>query len=129
MKINMEISKEIGGRLVEFMNYKRLDKGSLSEKLEIEKSTFSNYLSGNRKWPVKIIHDLNILFHDLNIEWLLTGEGHMIKGYRATNENSYVNEGKPPDKYMEKYIKSLEDEVEFLRAQLDKSYAQKRKAQ
>lgn len=61
-----------------------LSQAEFSEKVGIKPSQVSEMLNGKRKISERTIHNIVEAFPDLNINWLLTGEGEMLKSDRVT---------------------------------------------
>lgn len=61
-----------------------LSQAEFSEKVGIKPSQVSEMLNGKRKISERTIHNIVEAFPDLNINWLLTGEGEMLKSDRMS---------------------------------------------
>ena len=66
-------------RLDEFMRIKKVSRTALAEQLGSSQPTISAILSGKRSLSRGMIARIGDLYPDLNTEWLLTGEGEMIR--------------------------------------------------
>lgn len=66
-------------RLVLFMKEEGLTQSSLSKKIGVSQSTIATLIKRNKGFNADILESLSIVFSDLNINWLLTGDGEMIK--------------------------------------------------
>lgn len=112
-------------RLIKYLEYKRFKNIDVSRTMKINQQNISNYINGTRKLSVDFIQQFVDKYNDISVEWLITGKGNMLKSeYKQNDKLSHVNEGSV---YEKKYIDRLENEIEFLRSQLDNQY-QKRKS-
>ena len=59
------------------MNFKNINAGELSVRLEVQRSNISHILNGRNKPSAAFIEKMLNVFPDLNARWLLTGEGNM----------------------------------------------------
>lgn len=73
-------NKDITGRIKELMDYKGLNSHSLSQKLGYKSSEKISRLfrASDAKPSYDIIYDIANLF-EINIDWLITGRGKMLK--------------------------------------------------
>ena len=62
-------------RLKFLINQKKLSNAELAEKIGIQKSTVSHLLSGRNKPGFDFLNKLVKVFPDINLRWLITGEG------------------------------------------------------
>ena len=62
-------------RLSFLMHHYDLDAAALAERLQIQKSAVSHLLSGRNKPRFDILSRFALSFPDLNLRWLLTGDG------------------------------------------------------
>ena len=64
-------------RIQKYMDFKNINAGELSVKLEVQRSNISHILNGRNKPSAAFIEKMLNVFQDLNARWLLTGEGNM----------------------------------------------------
>ena len=64
-------------RIQKYMDFKNINAGELSVKLEVQRSNISHILNGRNKPSAAFIEKMLNVFPDLNARWLLTGEGNM----------------------------------------------------
>jgi hypothetical protein len=57
----------------------------------IEKADFSRMMSGKRKVSQRCIDNLLLHFPEINEQWLITGEGEMLKSNSAFAENHSIS--------------------------------------
>ena len=90
-------------RLTEFMNLRKVNTRKLSIELGYEspEKLYRLFRDKNAKPSIDIVEDISNKFDELNIEWLLTGKGEMIKKtpFKYGNippSNSTLNENSVP---------------------------------
>ncbi|WP_321331813.1 hypothetical protein [uncultured Bacteroides sp.] len=66
----------------------------------------NGYLNSTKNFSLETLEDIIKLYPDLNIEWLLTGEGSMLKDGPIT-----VVDSSPEDIRLKDEVKSLKDEL------------------
>jgi transcriptional regulator with XRE-family HTH domain len=78
-------------RLLQLLNYLGLTATRFADEIGVQRSGISHILSGRNQpsydFLVKTLHK----FPEIDIEWLITGHGEIIKQSTGTN-NSYVKE-------------------------------------
>ncbi len=75
---NMNNLVEIGKRLKEFLDYKKMKVNELGRMSDTSGTQIYNIVKGKKYGVDKFISVVNAL-PDLNIYWLLFGDGHMLK--------------------------------------------------
>lgn len=79
VKIIMETEFQMfGDRLKLLREIKRLTQDKLANLTQTSKGNISNYESNNRKPGSEFLSSLSKTYPDININWLLTGEGSMF---------------------------------------------------
>lgn len=69
---------DIVSRLIEFKNSTGLTNSQFADKAEIARPTLSQFINGrNKRLSDELISKLHVAFPELNISWLLFGEGGM----------------------------------------------------
>ncbi len=71
-------------RLRELMDHYDLTAQDLARRLDLQKSAVSHLLSGRNKPRFDILARFARAFPDLNMRWLLTGEGRMLRSPTPT---------------------------------------------
>jgi hypothetical protein len=83
-------------RIKRLMQYFQLNQTEMAAKIGINQSNFSGTLSGKRPCGNGIIDKVIISFPEINREWLLYGEGEMLKStpgvqqHNVNGNNNYV---------------------------------------
>jgi len=81
---------DIVSRLVAFRDYKRLSNSQFADTAGIPRPTLSQFLNGrNKRMSDDLTAKIHSAFPELNIMWLLFGEGDMI-----IDSNIKISEGK-----------------------------------
>lgn len=80
-------SNQLIERIKYIMDKNGMSISEFSKKADINQSNMSNMLSGKRKIGDAIINKI-VLSFDINKEWLLTGEGEMLKKTKSSKSNA-----------------------------------------
>ena len=82
------MNNDIVSRIKEFMEYKSLNSLTLSNKLGYKSSEKLSRLfrGGNAKPSYEIIYDISNMF-EINVDWLITGRGSMLRDSQTPEEN------------------------------------------
>ena len=68
-------------RLKLIMDREKLTTGNFADKIGVAPATISHILSGRNKYPsADVLLRLHESYPDVDLNWLLTGEGMMVKG-------------------------------------------------
>ena len=67
-------------RLKLYLKNRSLKNRELASILNMSETTLNNKLNGNRGMDLDTLLNVIIHFEDLSVEWLLRGDGNMIKG-------------------------------------------------
>lgn len=68
-------------RLKKIMERETLTPGNFADKIGVAPATISHILSGRNKYPsAEVLLRLHDSYPDVDLNWLLTGEGMMVKG-------------------------------------------------
>lgn len=81
----------VGQRLSEFMKYKRISQAKMAEALGTGQSAISAAIRGTRQITTGMTARIQAIHPELNIEWLKTGEGEMIREETPSPEISYTD--------------------------------------
>ncbi len=96
----------IKDRLKMIMEREKLTTGAFAESIGVAQATISHILRERNKYPsTEVILRLHQRYSDINLEWLLTGEGEMSNGTSspaaASPDSNYplftVDAGNPSD--------------------------------
>lgn len=67
-------------RVIAIKDYKMLSVNKFAEKVGMAQTTVNNYFIGKRAVSLELIYAVLNAFEDISAEWLLRGEGAMLKG-------------------------------------------------
>lgn len=101
-------------RIIEFKDYLGVSKKAFAEKIGMEQTTVNNQLIGKRSVSFDLIISIVDTFPDISAEWLLRGEGEMLRLDTNKNNISLIN----VDGDLKTDIE-MEREIRRLRASLD----------
>jgi len=79
--------------IVEYLKYKGISINKFSNEIGVSNSYFSKQIKENGSIGSKIIQEIVKKYEDLSIEWLLTGNGEMLK---SEKEVVYLKNDKEP---------------------------------
>ena len=103
----------IKDRFKMIMEREKLTAAAFAESIDVAQATISHILGSRNKYPsTEVILKLHKKYSDINLEWLLTGEGYMLN----TNEKGPVN--------LETYITVSREAWEVIKKQADGLNAQ-----
>jgi transcriptional regulator with XRE-family HTH domain len=92
-------------RFQTILNLEKISAAQLAAILGIQRSTLSNILGGRNNPSYEVIHGLLTKLPNLNIDWLLTGEGqpyrNMLKNFRGDVISKEKNEGQNSSENLE----------------------------
>lgn len=71
--------REIAKRLSLYLMYKNLSGNAFSVRIGINQSNLSKMLNGKQPISEKTLYKISSTFPELNMEWLRTGEGEMLR--------------------------------------------------
>ena len=102
-------------RLLEYLNYKGISENKATVDCQLSQGLLYRAKTGKADIGGKSIEKVSAQYPDLNILWLLTGEGSMLKG----DQPEIPAEEKPTSKsllieYLERRVAELEGKVERL---------------
>lgn len=96
----------VNNRIRDYLKFK----GIIIQQFEISIERTNGYLSHTKSPTANVLSDIIRVYSDLNIEWLITGYGQMLK----TEKHNYVSiASEPSEQYQnttQKYIQQLENE-------------------
>ena len=85
-------------RLQQFLKAYGLTSSELAQKLGVQKSSISHLLSGRNKPSFDFLSKFARTFPEINLRWLLTGEGDMHYPTPAVNEKNKETENETAGK-------------------------------
>ncbi|MBP1645475.1 MAG: transcriptional regulator [Bacteroidetes bacterium] len=114
----MENTTKIITRLFQYAEYKRINFNQISIKIGVSNSYFSKMEKNNGSLGEEIIRKILLYYEEINPEWLLTGEGKMLKEayIKPIESENEANEPSPIYNrvdYKEKYYELLEENREL----------------
>ena len=122
---------EIVQRIKELVELKAKSKRDFASLIGMEQVTFNNYMIGKRGLSYEVIDAILDAFPEVSAEWLLRGEGEMLKGEDASID---VHTSADSNLFKELYenaqleirklnreIGALESEVESLKSKIPHS--------
>ena len=78
----------IKDRIKMIMEREKLTAGAFAESIDVAQATISHILGARNKYPsTEVILKLHKRYSDINLEWLLTGEGNMSNDPSTHNDN------------------------------------------
>lgn len=100
-------------RILKFIEYKGIKKIDFTKRCNLTHGFF------NKGEGFNAIHISNILnsFPDLNVEWLITGKGEMIK--KNTEKDEYIRELQEKIKLYEDMIEAQKTTINLLKEHLE----------
>lgn len=78
----------IGQRLKQFIKYKGLKQSEFSERMGFSTTILSRYVNDKHIPGPETLIDISLKFEEINLHWLLTGQGEMLlsnKEEKASN--------------------------------------------
>lgn len=79
----------IKDRFKMIMEREKLTAGAFAESIDVAQATISHILGARNKYPsTEVILKLHKRYNDINLEWLLTGEGNMSNDSTTHNNSS-----------------------------------------
>ena len=76
MYTNVNIVK-MNKRFQKWLNYNDINSNKLAENINVSRATISHIISGRNKPSVDFLHKILNKYPDLNLNWLVTGNGSM----------------------------------------------------
>ena len=81
---------EIKDRIKVIMEKENMLSGAFAESIGIQQSTLSHILNGRNNPSLDVIMKIHQRYTDINLEWLLYGNGNMTSGeMRSSKEGNY----------------------------------------
>ena len=80
----------IKDRFKMIMDREKLTAGAFAESIGVAQATISHILGSRNKYPsTEVILKLHQCYKDINLEWLLTGEGNMSNDSSSTESGGF----------------------------------------
>ena len=76
------------GRIIKFIESTGLSEQKFAESMGVKQQTLNNYTRGINKFPLSFIERMVEIYPDLSAEWLLRGEGSMLKSETPDREET-----------------------------------------
>lgn len=83
---NINMESEVIQRIRKVIESRGMSVTALSKALGIVQQTLNRQMSGDGAMPLLTVDKFLSYFPDISAEWLLRGEGAMIKGERVNND-------------------------------------------
>ena len=96
-------------RILEVFNYSQLSRLDFANKIGISNAVLSHLSSGRNKASTDLIISVLTNFEDISPEWLLFGQGDMLKSQKGQNINSIKHDLLYRIDQIEKKKRELED--------------------
>lgn len=77
-------------RLLQFLQAQNITQTQLADTLSVARGSVSNILSGRNKPGYDFLESLLLHYPSLNLEWLMTGRGSMIRDLRPGEDPSQM---------------------------------------
>ncbi|MDC1810345.1 helix-turn-helix transcriptional regulator [Bacteroides uniformis] len=79
-------------RIKQVIKYADMSERAFAERIGVKQNTLNQQIKGERSISLDIISKILISFENISAEWLLRGEGEMIKGDKEAKEKFASNE-------------------------------------
>lgn len=94
----------VGERILYLIDYYKTNRGVLSRKIGVNPSVLHNICNGNNYPSYEVIKKLLEEFTEISADWLITGNGEMLK---TKNENSVIFSDDSSKIYYEEQSKKI----------------------
>ena len=75
-------------RVRKIIEYKQCSTNSFAEMIGVKQNTLNQQLTGDRKLSLDVVRKIISTCNDISAEWLLTGDGKMLKNISENSENN-----------------------------------------
>lgn len=76
-------------RIQQIMDHKKMTAAQFADKVGIQRSTLSHILNGRNNVSTEIVSKIHYTFPDLNINWLMFGEGDLNQSLPNRNQTLF----------------------------------------
>lgn len=96
-------------RVRKIIEYKQCSTNSFAEMIGVKQNTLNQQLTGDRKLSLDVVRKIISTCNDISAEWLLTGEGEMLKNIPESDSQNDIQLPEVPEanKSETETIKSL----------------------
>ena len=109
-------------RLKKFVESKNIKQKEFADILDSTQQYVSALLNGRRKLGSNLLERIEEHFTDINIHWLLTGEGEMLKGpEKGQKEDQKLKE--PGEKYENAKLEAMHQDLHQLAEGMTKNFS------
>lgn len=112
------MESDIIQRITRYCSESNLSNNRLSGLIGIGQKTVNNYMNGSRKVSYEFIEALVRTFEDINSDWLITGEGFMLKSDSSltdrTKESTAIDKEQDSSAIYERMIEKKDKRIEEL---------------
>lgn len=77
-------------RLLQFLQAQNITQTQLADTLSVARGSVSNILSGRNKPGYDFLESLLLHYPSLNLEWLMTGRGKMMRDFQPGEDPSQM---------------------------------------
>jgi len=113
----------VNKRIMVFSRESKISRKELADSMQISENALNLKLQGIRGMDISIIQNVLSAYPELSAEWLLRGEGEMLKQVQLTS--NYVDElQKKYIAQLEKRNAELEQRIELLEKEKASAYSQ-----
>ncbi|MCZ2444639.1 MAG: helix-turn-helix transcriptional regulator [Flavobacteriales bacterium] len=98
-------------RIQALMEAFNLSPSLFAEKLQIQRSSLSHFFSGRNKPGWDFLEKLSLVFPEINLNWLLTGQGNMFVtpgSHHKTDTSAFIDH--PPSPLQSSHQESIKQE-------------------
>lgn len=110
------------GRIKEYIDFKGITNQRFEKEVGFSNGAFASQLKNNRTIGVDKLENILKIYSEINIEWLLTGEGGMLKNNSTTSEHytDLENLLNSVIYTQQEIIKDQADKIEQLQAKINR---------
>ena len=106
---------EQGKRLQHLIKVLKVNQSEFAQSLAMSQPNISKLVRGESKLTAEVLNRITVRYKQVNLHWLLTGEGEMFMG-EASEERTDVTRQEPKNVVVEKrgIFEGLEERIERL---------------
>ncbi len=114
---------ELKDRLKKFLAYKNINPNAFSKLIGVSQTSIKQALEGTTLPSSKVLIPAKTNFPDLNVNWLLVGEGSMLIDQLETDAvqqyKDYIKILKENIQFKDRDLEAKDEEIEMLKKQLE----------